>query len=157
MRPLAARRPTPHGLACPMLAVLLPDTPGTRSLLRVPGLSFVRPAALIGESWTSWTAAIFSKVTFSREPWSHVRRRWLSHLQPVLGHGSVMGKNRQFLSKHVRNEVGAFVEPEGEQFFVSLAAGCLSARAASEHGPACGRGGARACDASEDSNLRTPL
>ena len=141
-----------------MLAVLLPDTPGTRSLLRVPGLSFVRPAALlaIGESRTSWTA-IFSKVTFSREPWSHVRRRWLSHLQPVLGHGSVMGKNRQFLSKHVRNEVGAFVEPEGEQFFVSLAAGCLSARAARERGPAGRRGGARARDASEDSNLRTPL
>ena len=86
----------------------------------------------------------------------HVRRR-LSPIQLVLGQSRAMGKNRQFLSKHVRNEVGAFVEPEGEQFFVSLAAGCLSARAASEHGPACGRGGARACDASEDSNLRTPL
>ena len=78
-------------------------------------------------------------------------------LEPVLGHGRVMGKNRQFLSKHVRNEVGAFVEPEGEQFFVSLAAGCLSARAARERGPAGRRGGARARDASEDSNLRTPL
>eukprot|EP00277_Geminigera_cryophila_P041802 CAMPEP_0173114966 /NCGR_PEP_ID=MMETSP1102-20130122/48048_1 /TAXON_ID=49646 /ORGANISM="Geminigera sp., Strain Caron Lab Isolate" /LENGTH=133 /DNA_ID=CAMNT_0014017569 /DNA_START=26 /DNA_END=424 /DNA_ORIENTATION=+ len=31
-----------------------------------------------------------------------------------------MGKNRQFLSKHVRNEVGNFVEPEGEQFLVQL-------------------------------------
>ena len=30
-----------------------------------------------------------------------------------------MGKNRQFLSKHVRNEVGAFVEPQGDQFIVS--------------------------------------
>ena len=32
-----------------------------------------------------------------------------------------MGKNRQFLSKHVRNEVGSFVEPEGDQFIVQLA------------------------------------
>ena len=86
----------------------------------------------------------------------HVRRR-LSPIQLVLGQSRAMGKNRQFLSKHVRNEVGAFVEPEGEQFFVSLAAGCLSARAASERGPAGRRGGARARDASEDSNLRTPL
>jgi len=31
-----------------------------------------------------------------------------------------MGKNRQFLSKHVRNEVGSFVEPEGDQFLVSF-------------------------------------
>jgi len=32
-----------------------------------------------------------------------------------------MGKNRQFLSKHVRNEVGSFVEPQGDQFLVSSA------------------------------------
>lgn len=31
-----------------------------------------------------------------------------------------MGKNRQFLSKHVRNEAGSFIEPEGEQFIVSF-------------------------------------
>ena len=30
-----------------------------------------------------------------------------------------MGKNRQFVSKHVRNEVGSFVEPEGDQQIVS--------------------------------------
>jgi len=35
-----------------------------------------------------------------------------------------MGKNRQFLSKHVRNEVGNFVEPEGEQFLVSVRYRC---------------------------------
>ena len=31
-----------------------------------------------------------------------------------------MGKNRQFVSKHVRNEVGSFIEPEGGQLIVRL-------------------------------------
>lgn len=31
-----------------------------------------------------------------------------------------MGKNRQFVSKHVRNEVGSFIEPEEDQMIVSV-------------------------------------